>query len=368
MIKINYKDLAAKLFCWCVLAVLFILFFKYFFAYTVPFLISWGIACLIYPLACELSERIKLPRRICAFIMLSILLVLIITLAFLVINRLLFEVQRLLSYLTENADEIARYFEGLFDYLSNITQKLPIISNLENTGLFDSIVEKVDVFLTSIWDDLLSKLGSAVPDLAAGVVTMLPNVLFVSLITVVACFYFTLDLESIHSKLKRLVPGSIYSYAINMKDKAKYGFKKYVKAYLIIFLITFAELFVGFLILGLDYSFVLAVLIAIVDFLPVLGTGAILAPWGIILLLMKNYFLGIGILILFVVTTVVRQVVEPKIVGKSLGVHPLLTLIAIYVGFKLFGILGVLFLPLALVIAFSHVEDEEQKIEKADVN
>ena len=103
----------------------------------------------------------------------------------------------------------------------------------------------------------------------------------------------------------------------------------------------------GFVILGLDYSFVLALIIAAIDFLPVLGTAAVLVPWGIVLLMMQNSFLGVGILVLFIVTTIVRQVIEPKILGKSLGVHPILTLLALYLGFKLFGLLGMFLLPLA---------------------
>ena len=131
----------------------------------------------------------------------------------------------------------------------------------------------------------------------------------------------------------------------------------------LLFLITFVELFVGFLILQVDYAFVLAILIAFVDFLPVLGTGAILAPWGIIALLTKNYFLGIGIIVLFVVMTVIRQIIEPKIVGKSLGVHPILTLIAIYLGYKLFGIVGMIFLPIAALVFFS-ADGEEKNAKK----
>jgi predicted PurR-regulated permease PerM len=130
---------------------------------------------------------------------------------------------------------------------------------------------------------------------------------------------------------------------------------------LLIFCITFAELFVGFLILGVNYSFVLAFLISIIDFLPVFGTGVILLPWGIVLLLMKNYFLGIGILLLLTIMAVVRQVIEPKIVGKSLGVHPILSLVTLYVGFQLFGIVGMIFLPIVSIIFLSKPDTKKQE-------
>ena len=117
--------------------------------------------------------------------------------------------------------------------------------------------------------------------------------------------------------------------------------------------ITFIELFVGFLILGIDYSFVLAILIAVLDILPVLGTAVVLAPWGIILLLMKNYFLGVGMLILLLIISIVRQIIEPKILGDSFGVHPLVSLITLYIGLKLFGVVGMVLLPMIVMIVLS---------------
>ena len=122
---------------------------------------------------------------------------------------------------------------------------------------------------------------------------------------------------------------------------------------MLIFLLTFCELLVGFLVLKIDYAFVLALVIAFVDFLPVLGTGAILLPWGIILILMNNISMGVGILTLFAVTTVVRQIAEPKIVGDSLGVHPLVTLAAIYLGYRVLGIWGMILAPLVALLFLS---------------
>jgi sporulation integral membrane protein YtvI len=205
---------------------------------------------------------------------------------------------------------------------------------------------------------LLESLGSAVPDVATGLVVALPNILLVSLITVISCFYFAMDIDEVNEKIRKLLPSQISEFAVKIKNRIVVGLKKYLKAYFILFIITFVELFVGFLILQVDYAFVLAILIAFVDFLPVFGTGAILVPWSIIALLMKNYFLGIGIIVLFVLMTVIRQIIEPKIIGKSLGVHPILTLITIYIGYRLFGLLGMIFLPIATLIFFCKGEEE----------
>lgn len=358
---IDYRNLTFKLFCWLVIGAGVILFVKYLFVIILPFLIAWGIAYIIYPYACELSAKIKVSRKFCSFVMVLILMTVILASLFLIGNRLLYEVQNLGDYLIENSEQIAGFFQRIYDYLESLGDRLPIINRLQNTVFVESITEYFNGFMENIWKNLLEEVSSVVPKLAANIVTALPNALFVSLITVIACFYFALDVDLLHKKIKTHAPTSIVNFLRKIKAKMSGGIKQYVKAYFLLFVITFSELFVGFLILGLEYAFVLALLIAFIDFLPVFGTGAVLLPWGIILFFMNDYFLGTGILIMFLLITIVRQVIEPKILGKSLGVHPLFTLVTLYLGFELFGIFGMVFLPMLGVILFSKEEAPEQK-------
>jgi sporulation integral membrane protein YtvI len=265
------------------------------------------------------------------------------------------------TYLTENSDKIAQYFQNVFDFFNSIGEKLPILSQLQNTGFSESIIGNVNDLINNVWKSLLERLGSAVPDVAGAIVMALPSIFLVSLITVVSCFYFAVDIDIVNTGVKKVIPQNVLEHLRRLKNKLAVGLKKYLKAYCILFVMTFFELIIGFAILGVDYAFVLALLISFIDFLPVFGAGAILAPWGLILLLMKNYFLGIGIIVMFVIMTIVRQIVEPKIVGKNLGVHPILTLITIYIGYELFGIFGMVFLPIVALIAFSKDEMEKSK-------
>lgn len=122
-------------------------------------------------------------------------------------------------------------------------------------------------------------------------------------------------------------------------------FKRYLRAYLILLAITFLCLFVGFSILGVDYAFLLALLTAVVDMLPVLGVGTVLIPWAAVMLLQERFYLGFGLLILYGVMLILRQIMEPRLVGKSLGLHPVLTLFAGYAGWRLFGVIGMILGP-----------------------
>lgn len=361
MEKIDYKGLAAKIFCYLSLIIVGWLFFKYVFGYFVPFLVAWAIAYIIYPLALKVSKKTKMPRKVWSFVITLVLLMLIILLLFLMINRLVYEIQNFLSYLNNNSEKIAGYIKSVFDFVNSISNRLPIINKLQNAELISNISQKVNELIENIWQELLLKLGSAIPNVAAKIVMTLPDVLFVGLICTIAAFYFALDIDILHIKLKEILPSAVSTFLKKIKSKVIYGFKKYVKAYLIIFIITFLELFVGFLILGVDYYFIFALLIAFIDFLPVFGTGAVLVPWGIIALLMKNYYLGIGMLILFTIVTILRQIIEPKILGKSLGVHPLLTLLSIYLGYKIFGVFGMFFLPFLILLLSSKEEKSSDK-------
>ena len=361
MEKIDYKQLACKIFCFVAFGLIAYALVKYALGYILPFLIAWGIAYLIYPIANELALKSKMSRKLASVVLLALFFIIIGSLLFLIGDRLLFEVQNLLGSLDSKSDEIASFIERLFERLGAWGENVPILNKLQNSELAASIKENINSLVTNVWKSFLSSLGSAVPNLAAGIVTILPNALFVSLITVIASFYFAADIDVLHKKLKAMLSPKLVERLRKIKWRMESGFKKYIKAYLIIFVITFAELFIGFLVLGIDYSFALALIIGLVDFLPVFGTGAILVPWGIILLLMKDYFVGVGILVLFAVITVVRQIIEPKIVGKSLGVHPLLTLVTVYLGFRFFGFFGMVFLPIATVIFFSREDDDKKK-------
>ena len=135
--------------------------------------------------------------------------------------------------------------------------------------------------------------------------------------------------------------------------------RKYILSYSLIMLITYLTLLLGLIILRVRHAPVLALFIAVLDILPVIGVGTVLIPWGIYSIVVGNRLLGIGLLVLFVANTVIRQTSEPRIVGKSLNLHPLLTLMMIYIGYGLFGVLGVFILPLIAVTLLTLLKGDD---------
>ena len=358
MNKIDYKELASKIFCFATLGILILIAFKYLFGYLLPFLIAFGVGYIVHPLAMEVSVKTKISRKVCAFVLVFCFLTILFSLLFILGNKLLYEMQNLLKSLNSNSEAIADYIERVIGYLNSIGEKLPIINKLQNTELSELLKGNVNKLISSIWESFLSTLGTAIPNIATGIVMSLPDLLLTVIISLISCFYFAMDMNVFCLEVKDVLPKRIMGIWSSVKKTVEIGFKKYIKAYALIFLITFAELLLGFWIIGIDYSFVLAIFVAFVDFLPLLGTAAILLPWGIVLLLMKDVFRGIGILLLMIVTTVVRQIVEPKILGDSFGVHPLITLIAIYIGYRVWGFWGLLLAPLATLLLLSKKQTE----------
>ena len=256
----------------------------------------------------------------------------------------------------------------LFVAAGNLFLRLPLFYNETVAPLlsdfFDfagGILEKFDGSAVSGYETIFSdaeiSLGSAISALSvkvlgyiSSVASDLPMFVVGVLLTVISTFFFAADYGNITRFLLSLLPKKSGEKLLKTKKCLYTVLLKYFKSYFLIMLITFAELSLGLTVCNINNAFLLAFIISLVDILPVLGTGIVLVPWAIIELLNKNYPLGIKLLIVYGAVTVVRNVIEPKIVGREVGLHPALTLISMYVGTKLFGFIGLFALPIALSV------------------
>ncbi len=349
--RINWQKLASMLFC-ILFAIASLLFFgKYLLIAILPFLIAWGAALLLRPPAKWLSEKCGLPQKLCATVLLLLIFLLIGLLLVFTVNRLLAESGRLLERLSAESDRIGTYLSALAERLKNLRETLPILRDFAKIEGLEALDGYLDSLLSETVKGLTSALTTKIPTLIGRFISALPSFLLFFVISVMASFYFTLDLDTVHGFLKSLLPDSIATRMPSFQKGFKNFLTRYLRAYALILFLTFCELYVGFSVLDLEYSFLPAILIALVDIFPVLGVGTILLPWAGVVLLGGNYYVGFGLILLWAAVTVVRQIIEPRIVGGTLGVHPILMLIAMYIGFRLFGILGILLSPAAVITA-----------------
>lgn len=214
---------------------------------------------------------------------------------------------------------------------------------------FPAITPYVNDFIKNMNDSIssfLSKASTSILGMVTGFAGQLPILLIRMIFTIVASFFFTIDYYRISKFIIRQFTGSRREMLLKLKHNGLGTLGKFIRAYSVIICITFVELSIGLLIMGIPNAILFAALIAIVDILPILGTGSVIIPWSIISFVTGNTKIGIGMLILYIVITCVRQVIEPKIVGQQIGLHPLITLILMFVGAQLMGVLGLLLLPI----------------------
>lgn len=205
--------------------------------------------------------------------------------------------------------------------------------------------------------NIIGTIGSKVTDLSgklivwiSSVATRIPSILLNAIICLIATAFIAADFESISNFFRINLPDRTLSIASEFKDSLSEIVWKFIKSYFVIFLITTAEISLGFLIIGQARPLDLGMLIAVFDAFPIVGSGMILLPMTIITLTSGNIAKGIGLLIIYLVVVIARQIIEPRIVGKRVGLRPIVSLICMYVGTKIFGGIGLFALPILTAI------------------
>ena len=343
----DWQGIAAKLFCLiCALAAIYFA-GKYVLRLALPFLFAWLVASAAVPPAARAAKKLHIPERICISVAVLLILALIFILTALAVNRAVYEIGALLVRLGETSpDEVSGMISNAAEFITDAGERIPLLRHLRESEELAGFFDGLDTALGSAIGNMLTKLTAEIPALAASVIKAFPSILLSLAVAVISGFYFALDRRRILAALAGMAPHGVRRHLPELRRRAGRTAVGYVKAYLIILAITFCELFIGFSILRIGYAFLLAAVIAVIAILPVLGVGTVLLPWTAIEFIKGDIRLGIGLLILFGVIEAVRQFIEPRIVGGTLGIHPLVTLAAMYLGFSVFGVAGMFIGPL----------------------
>lgn len=316
---------------------------------VLPFLFAWALSHLIRPPSRWLAKRLSISAAPISVILLLAMLSALVWLIGASMERLLLELQQLLERLLSNEAALDAMGGG-YDYFELLVSRLPFFRRIGAGEHLTALREGFNQMLSRLLDGVLESLSSAIPSVAAALFSALPSILLSVVITVIAGFYFCIDGDRITHSLIAAFPVGCQRSIAHWRLRLISFAKGYLRAYLLLFLLTLSELFLGLCILRVEYAFLLAILIALIDLLPVLGVGTVLIPWSVVSLFWHDYRLAVGLLILFGIVTLVRQIMEPRLLGKSLGLHPLCTLFASYAGWRFFGIVGMLLGP--IVAAF----------------
>lgn len=332
--------------------------FNFLWAAILPFIIAYIFAECFRPIVKYSETHKRFPMRFCVLFVVFLAAGSVVGLVYAIMRQVVLEITDLAGNIKETVALIRTDDGYAHETIDKICDMIPFVDLRDKlwamrSNLDEELWGMLVGFGESITGGLVSLMGTAV--------AFLPNALFTTAVVIIATYYFAIDRVKINSFFLSLFPERLRPALKNTRDVLANTVGKYLRAYGLLFFITFGELLLAFVVLGVDYSFILALVIALVDFLPVLGTGTVLIPWGIILLIMGNYGLGAGILVTYVLITVIRQVIEPRIVGKFIGLPPIAALASMYIGLKLLGLWGLFLFPLGAIILMRVLETKKKQ-------
>jgi len=324
------------------------IFFNYLISWFLPFIIAWIIALIIQPAVGFLHSKLKLPPKLATVVFLLFFFAALGTVLFFAVDRIIYELTLLWENFSVNevTEMVSDILNGFFEWFEKSLDNLPFFSE----QMIDNIRLVINAETLNVFSRFGADIVSQIPSFIASLIKTIPKILVYTLISIISTFYIAFDFKNINKSLALQAPPKVRAVMSDIKSRFLEAIYKYIRAYFTIFIIVYSELTVGFLIVGVNYAFIIALVIALIDIVPVLGTGTVLIPWGLISIIQKDYFTGIALLILYAVITIVRNIIEPKIVGSSIGLYPVVTLIAIFVGFNAFGIAGLFLLPITVLI------------------
>jgi len=311
-----------------------------------PFILAWLIAIMTKPWVEFFVRRFHFSRKLSVLLIVVFLLAVFGTILTLIIARLINAISGFVAYLPQAQNGIYEYFEG-------------IVRNIDKMNLAQSDLSSIQSGIDTITNAIASFANYFTQSLI-GIVQGTPTGFFMVLVTVVATYFWCLDNEKVQNMLINIFPKRHREAATITYQNFSNVISGFCIAQIILVAITTAICIIALFIIGVDGAFTIGLIAGLLDFIPVLGPGTIIVPWGIIALLTGDYFTGVGMLVLFLVLTITRNLLQPKVVGDRVGLHPLASLASMFIGFEIIGVLGIIIGPLvaALIISFFRTKKE----------
>ena len=316
---------------------------KYLAGMLMPFIIGFLVAAILNTPVRRISKRLKLSKHFVAICAVLVFYTTAVALLVLVLIKLFVAAGELFEYLPSFYNNtVSPLLSDFFDFTEELVAKF----DKGAVGGYSTLFSDVELSLGSAISALSVKVLGYISSFASN----LPMIVLEVVLAVISTFFFAADYGYITGFLVSLLPSGAKERFCEIK-KCLFGVMlKYLRSYSLILLVTFGELTLGLTLARTKNIFFTSLVIALLDILPVIGTGAVLVPWGIFEMLGGDFHSGIILLVLYAVITVVRNIIEPKIVGKEVGLHPTLTLISMFVGARLFGFVGLFGFPVGLSV------------------
>ncbi|MEX2461966.1 MAG: sporulation integral membrane protein YtvI [Paenibacillaceae bacterium] len=336
-----------------IVIVLIALAFVYVVPLVYPFLFGWIVAYILNPLVNLLHNKTKLPRILATLI--SLFLFCAVTLAILtaLTINIIVEIGALADTIQHNIntwrDELIVYINS--DYIQNIVTQINVFYQ-ENPQLHDTINSNLSNSAKTI-AGLSSSIVTVVFNLVVSFITSLPSYATFMIIGLLAAFFISKDWYKLIKRFAAYFPDKIRTSTLTIWNDLQKALFGYARAQMILISTTACFVLIGLIILNVKYAITISFLIGLCDLMPYLGVGAFMVPWIIFLFIQGDIYLGVGVSVVYAIVLVVRQTIEPKVLASSVGLNALATLVSMFIGLKLFGVLGLIIGPVSLIILTS---------------
>lgn len=311
--------------------------------FFMPFIIGWIISLIASPVVRFFEEKLKVRRKGASAIVIVAVLAVVILLVYAVCAKLIREGINFVNELPVLWEGVMAEFNKVGKNLQGVYNKLPL--DVQNT--LDDLSDNMGEY----FDGLMGNMGTPTFEAVGNVAKQLPDIFLGVVMCILSAYFFVADKSYMSDAMKKYVPDAIlYRYDL-IRRSFRHVVGGYFKAQFKIECWVYILLVIGLLALHVRYAFLVALGIAFLDFLPVFGTGTVMIPWAVIEILGKDYKMAVGLLIIWCVGQLVRQMIQPKIVGDSMGMDAIPTLFLLFIGYKLAGVLGmILSVPIGIIV------------------
>ncbi len=326
--------------------------------FLMPFVVGWIISCIANPLVCWVEEHLKIVKKWGSVIVIVLVIGAVAGLLYLIIGTLIKELSGFVLYIPELFASIEKGIADIKDNLSGVISVLPENIRNASAAVEDGIASAVGNWISGLSEPTVSVVGD--------VAKSIPGILIGTIVALISAYFFVAQREEVLTWVKKVTPKSVYERLAMVTSNFKVAVGGYFLAQFKIMGVVFAILFVGLTLLKVKYTFVLSIIISFLDFLPFLGTGTAFVPWCLYTLLTGNIKRFIFLVIIYATSQIVRQSIQPKLVGDTVGLNPLPTLLFIYIGYRLGGFIWMIIaVPVGLIIinmykagAFDYILDD----------
>lgn len=326
--------------------------------FLMPFVIGWGIAAIASPVVNWLEKRFNIVKKLGSALIVILVIALIVSAFYFAISRMITEIGGFLENIPSLYSQLESGMRQIGNTMSIVFERLPEdVQSGWNTAIGN---------LNQHLGDLVKNIGAPTMEAAGNIAKRLPSYLIFLVVSLLSAYFFTVQREEVVKWMRHMAPPSVEKRMALVMDNLRYAVGGYFKAQFKIMGVVFIVLAVGFAILGVDYFILIAFLIAFLDFLPFFGTGTALFPWALYMFFMGRYRFAIILVVIYIVTQVLRQLLQPKLVADSIGMNPLVTLLLLYIGYRVSSVLGmILAVPIGMVLinmyqagAFDYILDD----------